>query len=115
MDSSPPSPLFVTHVTSTPSLLPLARDRGAAVIANRPFDGGGLFERVRGRPPPEWAAEADCANWAQLFLKFIVSHPDVTCAIPATSNAAHLAENVGALRGQLPDEAMRARIVAAVR
>jgi len=96
-------------------LLPLARDRGVAVIANRPFDGGGLFDRVRGRPLPAWAAEADCANWAQLFLKFIVSHPDVTCAIPATSNAAHLAENVGALRGRLPDEAMRARIVAAVR
>jgi diketogulonate reductase-like aldo/keto reductase len=91
-------------------LLPLARDRGAAVIANRPFDGGDLFDRVRGRPLPSWAVEIDCANWAQLFLKFVVSHPAVTCAIPATSQAAHLRENVGALRGRLPDVAMRTRI-----
>ncbi len=92
-------------------LLPLARDRGAAVIANRPFDGGDLFDRVRGRALPSWAAEIDCTNWAQLFLKFVVSHPAVTCAIPATSQAAHLRENVGALRGRLPDAAMR-RLIA---
>ncbi|CAG0956604.1 NADH-specific methylglyoxal reductase [Burkholderiales bacterium] len=94
-----------------PRLLPLARDRGAAVIANRPFDGGALFDRVRGRALPAWAAEIDCANWAQVFLKFIVSHPAVTCAIPATSQAAHLRENVGALTGRLPDGALRQRIV----
>jgi diketogulonate reductase-like aldo/keto reductase len=91
-------------------LLPLARDRGAAVIANRPFDGGDLFSRVRARTLPPWAAEIDCANWAQVFLKFIVSHPAVTCTIPATSQAAHLRENVGALDGRLPDEALRRRI-----
>ena len=91
-------------------LLPLARDRGAAVIANRPFDGGDLFSRVRGRALPRWAADIDCDNWAQVFLKFIVSHPAVTCAIPATSQAAHLRENVGALAGRLPDEALRRRI-----
>ena len=85
----------------------------AAVIVNRPFDGGDLFDRVRGRPLPSWAVEIDCANWAQLFLKFVVSHPAVTCAIPATSQAAHLRENVGALRGRLPDAAMRARIAQA--
>lgn len=94
-------------------LLPLARDRGAAVIANRPFDGGDLFDRVRGRALPAWAAEIDCTNWAQLFLKFVVSHPAVTCAIPATSRVAHLRENVGALRGRLPDAAMRMRIAQA--
>lgn len=92
-------------------LLPLARDRGVAVIANRPFDGGHLFSRVRGKPLPAWAREIGCAHWSQAFLKFIVAHPAVTCAIPATSNAAHLAENMGALTGALPDEALRARIV----
>jgi len=96
-----------------PRLLPLARDRGAAVIANRPFDGGDLFDRVRGRALPSWAAEVDCANWAQLLLKFVVSHPSVTCTIPATSQAAHLRENIGALRGPLPDAAMRMRIARA--
>lgn len=97
-----------------PRLLPLARDRGTAVIANRPFDGGDLFARVRGRALPGWAAEIDCANWAQVFLKFVVSHPAVTCAIPATSRAEHLAENVGALAGRLPDAALRARIARAL-
>jgi diketogulonate reductase-like aldo/keto reductase len=92
-------------------LLPLARDRGIAVIANRPFDGGHLFTRVRGKPLPGWAREIDCANWAQAFLKFIVAHPAVTCAIPATSDPAHLAENMGALAGALPDAGLRARIV----
>jgi diketogulonate reductase-like aldo/keto reductase len=92
-------------------LLPLARDRGIAVIANRPFDGGGLFSRVRGKPLPGWANELGCTHWSQAFLKFIVAHPAVTCAIPATSNAAHLAENMGALAGPLPDATLRARIV----
>ena len=67
-----------------------------AVIANRPFDGGALFGRVRGKPLPDWAGEIDCVNWAQFFLKFVVSHPAVTCAIPATSNPAHMLENMGA-------------------
>jgi diketogulonate reductase-like aldo/keto reductase len=93
-------------------LLPLARDRGAAVIANRPFDGGNLFGAVKGKPLPGWAADIDCANWAQAFLKFVVSHPAVTCAIPATTNAAHMRENMGALAGRLPDEALRRRMAA---
>ena len=78
-----------------------------AVVINRPFERGGLFREVRGKPLPAWAGDIDCANWAQFFLKFIVSHPDVTCAIPATTNIDHLRENMGALHGRLPDPAMR--------
>lgn len=92
-------------------LLPLAADRGVAVIANRPFRHASLFERFDHHPLPEWAAEIDCANWAQVFLKFIISHPAVTCAIPATSRVDHMRENMGALRGPLPDAALRARMV----
>lgn len=92
-------------------LLPLAAERGMAVIINRPFDGGDLFDRVRGKPLPPWAAEFDCKNWAQYFLKFIVSHPAVTCAIPATSRVDHMLENMGANFGELPDAAMRKRMV----
>lgn len=91
-------------------LLPLARERRMAVILNRPLDGGNLFDRVRGRTLPEWAAEFDCRNWAQFFLKYVVSHPAVTCAIPATSQVAHMRENMGACVGRLPDGAMRARM-----
>ena len=91
-------------------LLPMAADRGQAVIVNRPFRRGELFRRVSGHPLPEWAAEFDCENWAQFFLKFIVSHPTVTCAIPATSRVDHMQENMGALYGRLPDAAMRARM-----
>ncbi len=93
-------------------LLPAAADRGAAVIVNRPFDGGSLFGAVKGKPLPGWAAELDCANWAQVFLKFVVSHPAVTCAIPATTSAAHMAENMGALAGRQPDAALRRRMAA---
>lgn len=88
-------------------LLPLAAERGIAVIVNCPFRGGSLFNGVQGRPLPPWAGEIDCANWAQFFLKFIVSHPAVTCAIPATTRVAHLDENMGAGRGRLPDAALR--------
>jgi diketogulonate reductase-like aldo/keto reductase len=91
-------------------LLPLAAERRMAVIANRPFDGGDLFGRVQGKPLPDWAAEIDCVNWAQVFLKFVVSHPAVTCAIPATSNPAHMLENMGANFGRLPDAALRRRM-----
>jgi diketogulonate reductase-like aldo/keto reductase len=93
-------------------LLPLALDRGAAVIVNRPFDGGDLFGVVKGKALPGWAREIDCANWAQAFLKFVVSHPAVTCAIPATTNPAHMREDVGALAGRLPDAALRQRMAA---
>ena len=91
-------------------LLPMAADRGAAVVINRPFDGGRLFGAVEGKALPAWAAEIDCANWAQFFLKFVISHPAVTCAIPATANAAHMRENIGALAGRLPDAALRRRM-----
>jgi diketogulonate reductase-like aldo/keto reductase len=92
-------------------LLPLAAERGIAVLANRPFQGGGLFRRFGNRSLPEWAGEIDCENWAQFFLKFVISHPAVTCAIPATSQVAHMRENMGAAYGQLPDPAMRRRML----
>jgi diketogulonate reductase-like aldo/keto reductase len=96
-------------------LLPLARDRGIAVIVNRPYRGGPLIDAVKRRPLPAWAAEAGCADWAQFLLKFVVSHPAVTCAIPATSVPDHVVENMGAARGPLPDEAMRRRMAEHVR
>jgi diketogulonate reductase-like aldo/keto reductase len=95
-------------------LLPFARERGVAVLVNRPFSEGGLFRRVRGTPLPPWAAEIGCESWAQLFLKWIVAHPAVTCAIPATSRPEHLVDNMKAGLAPLPDQAMRDRIVAAV-
>ena len=93
-------------------LLPLARERGVAVIANRPFAGGELFRRVRSRPLPEWAAEINCTTWAQLLLKFVISNPAITCAIPATSKVSHLRDNVRAGSEPLPDDKLRERIVA---
>jgi aryl-alcohol dehydrogenase-like predicted oxidoreductase len=92
-------------------LLPLAAERGIAVIINRPFDGGALFGPVRGKPLPGWAAEFDCTNWAQFFLKYVVSHPAVTCAIPATSRVVHMQENMGAGFGRLPDAETRQRML----
>jgi len=92
-------------------LLPLAAERGAAVVINRPFDGGRLFHAVNGKPLPPWAREFDCENWAQFFLKFVISHPAVTCAIPATHQPAHMVENMGALYGRLPDAPMRERMI----
>jgi diketogulonate reductase-like aldo/keto reductase len=91
-------------------ILPLARERKIGVIVNRPFREGALIKQVQRSPLPAWAAEIDCANWAQLILKFIVSHPDVTCTIPATSSVAHMRENMGAGRGRMPDAVMRQRI-----
>jgi len=92
-------------------LLPLAAERGLAVIINRPFRRGALFDLFEHRPLPDWAGEFDCVNWAQFFLKFIVSHPAVTCAIPATSRVEHMRENMGAVRGRLPDRATRERMI----
>jgi aryl-alcohol dehydrogenase-like predicted oxidoreductase len=91
-------------------LLPLARERGIAVIVNRPFAGGDIFRRIRSKPLPAWSAEIDCSSWAQIMLKFVLSQPAVTCAIPATSKVSHLRDNMMAGRGRMPDEAMRARI-----
>jgi len=93
-------------------LLPLAQERGIAVIANRPFREGALLRALQRHPLPGIAAELGCDGWAQLVLKFIVSHPAVTCAIPATRSVAHVRQNLGAARGPLPDAALRARIAA---
>ena len=95
-------------------ILPLARDRGIAVIVNRPFREGALVRALARHPLPPWAAEIDCTSWAQFVLKFIVSHPAVTCAIPATTRVAHVRENMAAAFGRLPDPAMRQRMIAAV-
>jgi len=81
------------------------------VLINRPFRRKQLFHLFERHPLPEWATEFDCSNWAQFFLKFIVSHPAVTCAIPATSRVDHMRENMGALYGRLPDQKMRERMV----
>lgn len=94
-------------------LLPLASDRGVAVIANRPFASGDLLGRLRSRPLPSFAADLDCEAWPQLLLKFVWSHPAVTCAIPATGDEGHLRENLRAGMGAMPDEPLRRRIAAA--
>ncbi|WP_257818565.1 aldo/keto reductase [Phenylobacterium sp. J367] len=96
-------------------ILPLAQERGMAVIVNRPFAGGDVFSRVRRLPLPGWAAELGCTSWAQILLKYVIAHPAVTCAIPGTRNPRHIVDNLGAARGPLPDAAQRARIVEAVR
>lgn len=93
-------------------LLPLARERRVAVIANRPFAEGALFARVRGKPLPPWAAEIGAASWAQFFLKWILGHPAVTCAIPGTGRPDHMADNLAAGFGALPDEPMRRKMAA---
>ena len=95
-------------------LLPLAADRGIAVIANRPFRRKGLIERFERHPLPDWAGEIGCDSWAQFLLKFIVSHSAVTCTIPATSRVDHMRENMAVMRGPLPDAATRQRMIAYV-
>ena len=95
-------------------ILPLARERSIAVIVNRPFREGTLVRALAHQPLPPWASEIDCTSWAQIVLKFIVSHPAVACAIPATTRVDHVRENMSAARGALPDASMRQRIVAAV-
>jgi aryl-alcohol dehydrogenase-like predicted oxidoreductase len=95
-------------------ILPLAVDRGIAVIVNRPFRQGELTDALRRRPLPQWAREVDSTSWAQLLLKFIVSHRAVTCAIPATTSVAHVRENLVAATGRMPDESLRLRIAAEV-
>jgi len=91
-------------------LLPLARERGIAVLANRPFRQRQLIEEFEGQKLPPFAAEIGCTSWAQFLLKFVISHPDVTCAIPATSRVDHVQENLGTATGPLPDPAMRRRM-----
>jgi len=96
-------------------ILPLAQELGMGVIVNRPFAGGDLFARVRRLPLPAWAGEIGCTSWAQILLKYVLAHPAVTCAIPGTRNPRHIADNLGAATGPLPDAAQRARILEAVR
>lgn len=95
-------------------ILPVAAERRVAVIANRPFAEAQLFSRVRGKSLPPWAAQIGCASWAQFFLKFVISHPAVTCTIPATAKVTHLVDNMQAGGGPLPDEPMRARMARVV-
>jgi diketogulonate reductase-like aldo/keto reductase len=92
------------------ALFPVAAERKVAVIVNRPFEDGGMFRRVRGRALPEWAGEFDCASWAQLFLKYIIAEPAVTCAIPATGNPKHMEDDLKAGIGRLPDAKQRQQI-----
>jgi diketogulonate reductase-like aldo/keto reductase len=92
-------------------LLPLAKRRGIAVIINRPFQRGDLIDKLEGKPLPAWSNQVDCETWPQFLLKFVVSHPAVTCAIPATSQVEHIKENMVACFGPLPDKAMRIRMI----
>ncbi|MGX5172643.1 aldo/keto reductase [Aliikangiella sp. IMCC44653] len=92
-------------------LLPLAQDKGLAVIVNMPYEKGRLFKLVKGKLLPEFAKEFDCYSWGQFFLKFIVSHPAVTCAIPATSKVNHMQDNMQALRGRLPSQQQRKQMI----
>jgi len=91
-------------------ILPVAASRGVAVIANQPLERGDLFRRVRGRPLPDWAGEFDCTSWAQLFLKYILAEPAVTCVIPATGSPAHMKDDLAAGFGRLPDARQRQQI-----
>jgi len=91
-------------------ILPLAAERGMAVMVNLPFGRGRLFDAVRGKVLPAWAAEFDCASWPQFFLKYIVSHPAVTCAVPGMARPEYAEDNLGAARGRLPDAALRRRM-----
>jgi diketogulonate reductase-like aldo/keto reductase len=91
-------------------LLPLAAESKVAVLVNRPFEDGAIFDRVRGQALPGWAAEIDCESWAQFFLKFILGHPSVTCVIPATAKPRHMSDNAAAGRGRMPDMEMRERM-----
>jgi diketogulonate reductase-like aldo/keto reductase len=93
-------------------LLPLARERGIAVLANRPFQEGALLKPLERVKLPGWAADIGCRTWAQAVLKYIVSHPAITCAIPATTRVDHVRENLAAAGGAMPDEALRRRIAA---
>ncbi len=104
----------MTERLSAERILPLAQEKKVAVIINQPFGVGKLFDRVKGKKLPAWASEFDCKSWAQFFLKYIISHPAVTCAIPGTGNPEHMLDNIQACYGRLPDEKQREMMVKAV-
>lgn len=95
-------------------LLPLCADRGVATIVNRAFDDGKIFAQLRGKPLPSWAADIGCSSWAQVLLKYVISHPAVTCVIPATGKLANMQDNLAAGRGVMPDAELRRTIAATV-
>jgi diketogulonate reductase-like aldo/keto reductase len=97
--------------TAEERLLPLAQELGIAVMVNRAFEDGDLFGRVSGKPLPQWTADIGCSSWAQFFLKYVLSHPAVTCVIPATAKPEHIADNLQAGRGTLPEENWRGEMV----
>src|SRR5437667_309177 len=99
------SPMYGSSESMTGQLA--AAESRTAVIVNRPFAEGAMFRRARDKPLPEWATEIGCASWAQYFLKWILAHPSVSCAIPGTRNPRHVADNLAAAQGPLPDEAVR--------
>lgn len=100
----------VENRTAAERILPLAHDRGVAVLINLPFGRASLFSAVRGKPLPVWTADFDCKSWAQFFLKYVIGHPAVTCAIPGTRKSSHVIDNLGAARGRLPDAALRKKM-----
>ncbi len=103
-------PYSVVDREAEKRLLPAAADAGVAVLILSPFESGALFRRVKGTALPAWATDIDCTSWAQVFLKFLLGHPAVTCPLPATDKVKHVEDNLGALRGRLPDEKLRDRI-----
>jgi diketogulonate reductase-like aldo/keto reductase len=104
----------ITERRAEERMLPMCRDKGIAVIINRPFMNGEYFRRLGDRPVPEWAAEFDCESWAQFSLKYILPHPAITCVLTETSNPAHMAENARAAFGRLPDDAERKKMAAVI-
>jgi diketogulonate reductase-like aldo/keto reductase len=96
--------------TAEQRVIPLARDRGAAVVINRPFVNGQYFQKVGQRPLPDWAAEFDCTSWAQFSLKYILANRTVTCVFTETTNPTHMEDNIQGGMGRLPDEAMTRRM-----
>ena len=100
----------IDNRTAAERILPIALDRGVAVLINLPLGRARLFSAVRGKPLPAWAAEFDCQSWAQFFLKYVIGHPVVTCAIPGTRKPQHITDNLGAARGRLPDQATRRKM-----
>lgn len=104
----------VAERSAEETILPLAMDRGMAVLVNRPFAAGALFPHVANQALPDWAAEFDCESWGQFFLKFVLSHPAVTVALQATTSPEHLLDNLHAGQGRMPDEEIRQRMVSLI-